>query len=486
MILFKYIFISVLFFLATQVQAAQEKSKPNIIVIMTDDQGQWTLGAYEKHMKTPNIDYLADQGVLFNNAMTPAPVCSAARASFHTGKMPSQHGVYDFLSEGNGFDDKWLQGETFLGERMQQSGYRTGLFGKWHVKEPSLEPAGGFDRWISHDAFKAGWRNQYQHRGKVAFSRDGEAFEHTGVQARFLTEKAIEFIDESTDKPFFININYVEPHFPFEGLPERLVSQYRPVARKLLRDGGNSSLALASKDTAVPKDHEEKLSQYLAAISLIDDQVGQIMDALEGRGLLDNTIIAFVSDHGMLMGQYGLYGKTNASFPYNFYEETVRIPFIIYGPKSLVQGRQSRDEFVDLLDLHNTILDFAGDKTFTEQDGPGRTIRPLLNAERVQDWKRYQIAERGNGRMITDGKWKLVRYYKKDGQPIDYWYDLTHPMKERYLAEPPRSAVKTKMVAALDEFFAIYETPEHSGKDIWHQPRPNFNSEKLLNKPLWQ
>lgn len=465
----------------------QVTKKPNIIVIMTDDQGQWTLGAYGQiHVKTPNIDFLADQGILFTNAMTPAPVCSAARASFHTGKMPSQHGVYDFLSEGEGFDNQWLKGETLLGERLQKIGYRTGLFGKWHASEASPKPVRGFHRWLSYDTLKGGWKNQYKHSGNVYFSDDGTPLEHTSVQARFLTEEAIKFIDEGDNKPFFINVNFVEPHFPFEGLPERLVSKYRPIAQRMIRNGGNSELSVASNYYQVPDNHEESLAQYFAAVNLIDDQVGRILDALESRGLLDNTIIAYVSDHGLLMGQYGLYGKTNSSFPYNFYEENIRIPFIVYGPKSMIRGKQTRGEFVDLLDLHNTILDFSGNKNFTKQSGPGRSIRALLNGERVQNWKRFQIVERGNARMITDGKWKLVRYYKKDGSPIDHWYDLSHPMKERYIAEPPRQALQNKLINALDDFFAKYEDKEFSGRGMWQLPKPNFNSDKLMNDPLWQ
>lgn len=146
-------FILISFLLSTAVCHASDKNsqspqkQPNIIVIMSDDQGQWTLGSYgQKQVKTPNLDYLADQGVRFDNAMTPAPVCSAARASFHTGKTPSQHGVYDFLSEGEGFENDWLVGEELLGERLQKNGYRTALFGKWHASKASIEPVRGFDR----------------------------------------------------------------------------------------------------------------------------------------------------------------------------------------------------------------------------------------------------------------------------------------------------------------------------------------------------
>ena len=154
---------------------ARADAPPNIIVVMADDHAQWALGAYGlAELDTPNIDWLARQGVLFENAMTPAPVCSAARASFYTGKMPSQHGVHDFLSERPEFDANWLAGEKLLSERLADAGYRTGLFGKWHATTDSRPPQPGFDRWLSYDPYTAGWQNQYVHSGKVSFSSDGE------------------------------------------------------------------------------------------------------------------------------------------------------------------------------------------------------------------------------------------------------------------------------------------------------------------------
>ena len=107
--------------LSSQAARGQSDTLPNIVIIMTDDHGQWALGSYGlEQLETPNIDFLAEQGVLFQNAMTPAPVCSAARASFYTGKMPSQHGVHDYLSESEEFESDWLAGETLLGQRLQQ------------------------------------------------------------------------------------------------------------------------------------------------------------------------------------------------------------------------------------------------------------------------------------------------------------------------------------------------------------------------------
>lgn len=456
-------------------QAALASDKPNIVVVMADDHAQWALGAYGlDEIDTPNIDWLARQGVQFLNAMSPAPVCSAARASFYTGKMPSQHGVHDFLSEQPEFDANWLDGERLLSERLQEAGYRVGLFGKWHATTDSRPPQPGFDRWLSYDPLRAGWRNQYLHSGTVHFSSEGEELAHTGVQANFLTSEAIRFIDEG-DAPFFVSLNFVEPHAPFAGLPERLVARYRATADTIISAGGSSGLADRGGNTLVPEGHTEQLAQYLAAITLIDEQVGRLLDALHGRGLVEQTIVIYTSDHGLLMGQYGLYGKTNATNPPNFYEETIRIPMIVHAPGADLRPRQRRAEFVDLLDLHATLLDFAGATDTPPNHGPGRSLKPLLAGKRVADWRRLQFAERGHARMVTDGRWKLVRVYRRDADaaPVDTWFDLAHPLRERYGTDGPQAATRNRIQAELDSFFARYETATHTGRRIWEQPAPN-------------
>ena len=456
---------------------ARATDQPNIIVVMADDHAQWALGTYGlDEIETPNIDWLADQGVRFNNAMSPAPVCSAARASFYTGKMPSQHGVHDFLSEAAEFDADWLQGETLLSERLVCEGYRTALIGKWHATTDSRLPQPGFDRWLSYDPYESGWQNQYVHSGDVHFSNDGRQQTYSGVQARFLTSEAIRFIDQPSDKPFYISLNFVEPHAPFSGLPERLVAKYRPVALNIVRAGGSSDMADRGAMTTTPDDHAEQLAQYLAAISLIDDQVGQLLDALQGRDLMRNTLIVYTSDHGLLMGQYGLYGKTNATNPPNFYEETIRIPLVILGPGDDFRQSQIRTELVDLLDLHATVLDYAtGGRVAQSVDGPGESLRPLLRGERPTQWRKLQFSERGRARMVTNGRWKLVRTYQRDADadPVDRWFDLAHPFGETQTADRPDANVAERLSEALDDFFARYSTPEHTGRDVWNQAPAN-------------
>ena len=458
-------------------QPAKSEQRQNIIVVMADDHAQWALGAYGlDQIETPNIDWLAEQGILFENAMSSAPVCSPSRASFYTGKLPSQHGVHDFLSENADFDANWLDGEKLLSERLVEEGYRTALFGKWHATTNSKIPQPGFDRWLSYDPYKAGWEAQYNHTGPVSFSSDGEELDFRGTQSWFLTTEAIRFIDKPSPKPFFISLNFTEPHFPFKGLPERLADRYRAVANEIVKAGGSSDILSRGPHTRTPDDHIEQLAQYLAAVNLIDDQVGRLLDALQGRGLLDETLVVYTSDHGLLVGQYGLYGKTNATNIPNFYEETIRIPLIVFGPDKSIRGMQSRSEFVDLLDLHVTIMDYATAGRISHSTyGPGDSLRPLLNGERETNWRSVQNAERGNARMIIDGRWKLVRIYQQDANklPVDNWYDLSHPLGERHSIDWVPEQVRDRLTTQLESFFKKYETPEHTGRRIWEQPPPN-------------
>ena len=465
-----------LFILTCLNQASAENKKPNLLIIMTDDQGQWSLGEYDERVETPNLDHLARHGVVFNQAISPTPVCSAARASLYTGRTASQHGVHDFLSDKDASSNEWLKGETLISEILADAGYQVGLFGKWHATTKGWEPARGFHEWVTYDEREVGWINQYQHSGTVHFVRNGQKFLHTGVQARFLSEEVVRFIDASADTRFAAFLNFVEPHFPFAGLPERLVSRYRPLARDIVAAGDYSATASSARYPDNVLDHDEKLAQYLAAVSLVDEQLGRLLDALMGRGILDNTLIVFTSDHGHLTGQYGLYGKGNASVPQNFYEASIKIPLIIYGPAGIVAPGQVRNDFVNLYDLFPTLVDLVGARpAMLAYDGPGKSLLPLLAGQRVSTFREFQYAEMGNGRMIHNGRWKLVRYYQRDAElaPIDLWFDLAHPLGERTSVPPPSSSQQLQLESALQQFFATYETHKHSGRRIWALPKHN-------------
>ena len=149
---------------------------------------------------------------------------------------------------------------------------------------------------------------------------------------------------------------------------------------------------------------------------------------------------------------------------------------ILLGPGDRSRSSQTRGEMVDLLDLHATVIDYAsGGRVSRSEYGPGRSMRPLLEGERMTNWRTLQFSERGNARMVTDGRWKLVRYYRRNAEdtPFDEWYDLAHPFGERHISDAPRQPLRDRLTTQLDRFFEQYETAGHTGRDIWAQPPPN-------------
>ena len=464
-------------------QGTFSESRPNFLVIMTDDQGKWALGQYDSRIRTPNVDYLAENGVRFDEAITPVPVCSPARASFFTGKTPSQHGVHDFLSTSDSAQHNWLEDEKLISEELSEKGYSVGLFGKWHADTREWVHREEFDEFLTYDEREPGWINQYLHSGTVHFSRNGVPETYTGIQARFLTENAIRFIDRAKKRPFAAFLMLTQPHFPFSALPERLVESYRSIGSNIVgleSEGSLKNRNHRGQDTLTNAKelelaHAEKIAQYLAAVTLIDEQVGQLSDALESRGLLGNTYIIFTSDHGHMTGQYGLYGKGNATRPQNLYQESINIPLVIFGPKNVVKGPQIRKEFVNLYDLFPTLVELSGIELATKYGGPGKSLVPLMKGEPAKKFRRYQYAEYGNARMIHDGTLKLVRYYQKEPKNSfeDIWYQLGEKGSERRAIEQPTSESSAKMIYALEAFFSKYESQEHSGRKIWDLPRHN-------------
>lgn len=454
--------------------AASPEPAPNLLMIVTDDQGAWATGTVDERVITPNIEYLARNGVRFSNAIAPTPVCSAARASLYTGRTASQHGVHDFLSEDASERDNWLEGELLLSEVLANRGYRVGLFGKWHADTQGHRPVRGFHRWLSYDERDTSWINQYLHTGTIHFSSDGRAIRYTGVQAPYLTSAALSFMEAApVDAPFAVFLNFVEPHFPFADLPERLVARYRPAAEDIVRFGDVSELPAVNADRVSREEHAENVAQYLAAVSLVDEQLGRLIDGLVGSGQWENTLLVFASDHGHMTGQFGLYGKGNATVPQNLYDLSLQIPFVVAGPRRLVQPGQVRPEPVNLMDVFPTVAALAGYPLGGDYDGPGRSLLPLLRGEDEVEWRRYHIAEMGNARSIQDGRWKLVRYYDRDpGQaPRDRWYDLESPQGERSESSAPVTAPEIE--AALESYFSRYAEPGKAGDRVWDLPRPN-------------
>ena len=454
-------------------------AQPNILLVLSDDHGQWSLGCYGNSIvQTPNMDFMGSSGVRFDNAFTPCPVCSPARASLFTGRIPSQHGVHDFLSEDPEFaSHPWLVDEIWLPQLLQRAGYQTGLVGKWHCTPDGHNPQPGFDYWVSYDVRQRGWANQYEHSGLFDISVQGQTHTRSGFQSHILTEEALRFLENrDPERPFFLTVGLVDTHYPFADQPTRLVEPYRAVAKTA--PARPSHLPASGPNSISPADPDEWLAQYYAGVSMIDHQLGTLLDHLEGQRWLDNTLVVYTSDHGHMIGQHGLYGKGNATIPQNFFAESIRVPMLMRWPEGGLTASSLTAPF-DHCDLFATLLDAAGAMVTQEEqqqiDTPGQSILPALRGQ-PQPWRNYQCCEYGNARMITDLTHKLVRRYAPIVQNFgDEFFDLATDSHETInrIDDVQCAHDIQRLSRQLEAFYARFEIPARAGKRILELPAHN-------------
>lgn len=452
---------------------------PPILVFLTDDHGHWAGNCLGTPLiESPNLDYLADTGTRFTNAFTPCPVCSPARASFFTGKLPSAHGIHDYLAEpGQYTDHPALKGQRTLALDAQSGGYETALSGKWHCGH-FWEPPEGWDTWFS---LAEGTNARF---GKQPYYEGNVRLEHHGRQSDFITDRAIRFLRERPrEKPFFLFVGYTNTHTPHTGEPERLVRKYR---KDCLDAVPQEPVTQAhgwprfSWSHRPEEERREELAQYMAAITLIDAQIGRILDELEAEGTLEDTVILYASDHGHMNGQHGLHTKGNATLPQNFLEESIRVPLLVRGPG--LQRGQVAKAFVDHGDTHATLREIMALPDGNPDEArlrPGRSYANLLRGDSFTP-KASQICEYGNARMIRDARWKLIRRFPgPNGSFPDEFYDLqSDPAEEQNLfdgADEEGLIALDRLDAEMADCFARYEVPEKAGRDIGGQPRCNEN-----------
>ena len=464
---------------------AAKPGRPNILVFLTDDHGQWAQHAYgNSELKTPSMDRLAARGVRMTQAFTPCPVCSPARASFFTGRMPSQHGISDWLNDTQCPDNPGLKGQTLISELLQKAGYHTGLVGKWHCGA-EREPKPGFDRYFSY------WVSQYPHRGTQNFSDQGQHVVEEGQQSPLLTERVIDFLkshkaDAATrEKPFFLFVGYVDTHSPHIEAPDDLVAQYQTATFHDIPE----EQPVACHGTVVearpkrPVIEHEKRAEYYAAVSSIDREIGKVLAALEANGQLDNTLIVYTGDHGLNCGQHGVWEKGNATVPQNFLEESVRIACTVSWPAGGIQQNTVCEDLVNHCDLWATLLDVADAtpdaKTAADINSPGRSYLPQLRGHQAADWRDAQISEYGNARMIRTKRYKLILRYPYEGVVFpNELYDLQSDPREtaNVYTDPSRQPVVTRLTARINEFFDRYSLPGRSGLELEKLPVCNFDS----------
>lgn len=448
--------------------------RPHILVFMTDDHAQWASGCYGNgEVRTPTLDYLASNGVRMTNAFTPTPVCSPARASFFTGRLPSQHGIHDWLLETDEGvkNTAWLENETILPQILAEAGYQTALVGKWHCGHGE-EPKQGFDYWFSFGP------RQGEHHGTHTYWQNGLPRPLTGYATQIVTDAALDFLNaRDSARPFFLYISYVATHSPWSGHPERLVSSYRRCTfDDVPAEAAYPHAAIVSHPTpAFPDSRRESLAQYYAAVSEIDEQVGRIVDYLDAQKLLGRTLLVYTADHGLNCGHHGIWGKGNGTRPLNMLEESIRVPLLFHGPSDVLPGLV-RSEFVDTCDLFQTLLDWAAislpPEIASRRQYPGRSFKRLLRGGVLSDWKTEQYGEYGDLRMIRTRTHKLVRRHP-DG-PGEF-FDLQADPREtvNLFSDPLQQALIQGLTKRLVAFFSQHEEPTHSGLRVRELPKHN-------------
>ncbi len=449
----------------------------NIIIILNEDHGQWALSSYgNRDVNTPTLDYLARTGVQMENAFTPIPVCSPSRACLLTGRYPSQHGMHDYLANQDDEveNNPWLENEIFLSQLLSNAGYQVALSGKWHLSNDHL-PQAGFEYWFTHSH-----HYPIEHGGPHIYSDQGDFITLTGYKTQILTDRAISFLRERNPKqPFFLLLSNTASHAPWNRHPERLVDQYRHQTFESISDDvaypfGKQNLE-STFDTRLQP--QEAQAQYYAAASQIDEATGRVMDELEANGLRESTLLIFTSDHGLNCGQHGMWGKGNATFPYNMVDESIRIPLIFNQPGYLYQG-QRRNEYVDHCDVFKTLVDYAGLELPERGENyyPGLSFLPILNNSgslEGGDWRNYQICEYGDLRMLRTETHKLILRYHEEG--ANELFDIKKDCREtvNIYNEKEMQPLVESLTLKMNNFFARYEDPVKSGLNVKQLPRHN-------------
>lgn len=453
--------------------------RPNFVVVMTDDQGAWARGRTIPELITPALDELGRTGREFTNFFCASPVCSPARASMLTGRMPSAHGVHDWLrgddlgvnTEGVRYLEPF---DTFPG-LLAGAGYQCAHSGKWHLGDARV-PAPGFTRWFSH---LLGGGPYYG----APVSDQGELRAEPGYITDAITDHADKFLRElaAGPGPFFLQVNYTAPHTPWgpEHHPARLRDLYADCGfQSFPRDPAHPWFNWGHVELAdAMRDPRQALVGFCAALTGVDQGLAQLIATLDEVGVRRETYVVFLSDNGFSCGHHGIWGKGNGTWPLNMWEESIRVPFVVNRPGTVAPGMD--DTLTSATELFATLLDLAGVPAPDDplRSGSSFADRLLVTGSRVPDDPAVVVCdEYGGTRMIRTGRHKYVR---RAAGP-DELYDLLDDSGEkRSLADDPgHAATLVTLRARLDAWFQPHSQQPY---DAFHRPV----SGEGQNAPAW-
>ena len=443
-------------------------SRPNIILLMTDDQ-RWDAMSCAGNavLETPHMDRLAAEGCRFTQAFCTNSLCSPSRASFLTGLYSHAHGLtgnnaggppadshlkHFYRRRGERLEDHFNNDPTStlranavtFAELLRGAGYFTALCGKWHLKSPPR----GYDHW-------AILPRQGEYNDPQFIVNDGPV-QMRGYVDDVIMDQALEALrTRNPDQPFLLHVGFKAPHREWLP-PERYASLYEdreipePATIDETLDGrpaavSESDMAIADLPDFIgrglsegaPKEDRKRTNYQLLAknyyrvLKAVDDNVGRLLDYLDQANLVQDTLVIFTSDNGFFLGEYGLYDKRLA------YEASIRIPMIIRHPASVEAGRVDDEHMVLSNDVFHTMLDYAGVRAPSAAAAHGASWRPLVE-KKGAPWRRSFLYEYisypedhcvGKLRAVRTQRWKLI-YYLQDPEAFEL-FDLESDPDER-------------------------------------------------------
>ncbi|MCA9030684.1 MAG: sulfatase-like hydrolase/transferase [Planctomycetaceae bacterium] len=434
---------------------------PNVVFILTDNQGAWTLGCYgNPDIRTPHIDQLASDGIRFTRAMASNPVCSPTRATYLTGLIPSQHGVHSFL------DPKFMMGPeayntlqefTSLGEILQQQGYVCGLSGKWHLGA-NLTPSEGFTFWTTKPD---GSTREFYDQTLIEHGETKVVAEYT---TDYWTRRGVEFIKENREQPFFLFLAYNGPYSLGNLMLNRAKNRHADYYE-------GHTFTSFPVDTMHPWQHANKqfhnkqvaMERVAAETSGVDDGVGEIMKTLDELNLREDTLVVYAADQGWMGGQNGMWGMGDHFRPTGAHNLMMQVPLIFSQP-GVIPKDSTCDALVSNYDFLPSVLNYLGmsDHMPREPKSPGRDFSAALLGKSLR-WDNTVYYEMETCRALLTDDWKYVARFPEGPNEL---YDMHSDPHERVnlYGQPNMAEQAAALHNQLGAFFDEYANAEY---DIW-------------------
>ena len=457
------------FILLTSSSFSQTENRPNVILIITDDQGYGDLGITgNPHVKTPVIDKFARESIRFNDFYV-SPVCAPTRSSLMTGRYSLRTGVHDTYNGGA----VMASGEITIAEMLKEAGYSTGNFGKWHLGDnfPSRPNDQGFDESLIHLSggmgqvgdFTTWFQGDSSYFNPVLW-HNGKMEKYNGYCTDIFAEQAIRFIEKNKKVPFFCYLAFNAPHTPLQ-VPDKYYRQYQNT---------EPSKGFENDDRPFPQmtesDKEDARKVY-AMVSCIDENIGKLFRKLDELKIADNTLVIFMTDNGPQQLRYvaGMRGRKGSVF-----RGGVRVPFYLSYPAKY-KGNKDIETTSAHIDILPTLAEICNAKLPTDRVIDGKSLVPLLNKQSV-DWadrslffywtRRYP--ELYNNIALQKGNFKLVGQTDYNSAIEDFeLFDIKQDPYEQKNMVADKKDIANSLKDELDRIY----NELISSENIFHGPR---------------